>query len=171
VPGSLSHLARRFFDVLFARPLGAEERAEIERWLSPFTAQVFFSQADADQRHGYHAATVVAGAGVDEPQVIRAALLHDVGKRHSGLGVWGRTLASLLMLLRLPLFRRARFYRDHGDIGARELEVLDCERLVIDFARYHHGSRPQGADAATWDLLQRADQPPKPGGALRSRIT
>ena len=72
MPGSLSHLARRFFDVLFARPLGAEERAEIERWLSPFTAQVFFSQADADQRHGYHAATVVAGAGVDEPPVIRA---------------------------------------------------------------------------------------------------
>ena len=162
MPGSLGHLARRFFDVLFSAPLDAAERAAVEGWLDSGQAWVFFSQPDPDQRHGFHAA-LVAIAGAGELQVIRAALLHDVGKRHARLGVLGRTAASLAIRLRLPLTTRWRLYRDHGEIAAGELESLGCEGLIVDFARHHHGGRPGGIPAATWDLLQLADQPPKTG--------
>jgi hypothetical protein len=171
VPGSPGHLAHRFLDVLLSRPLTPDERSRVESWLSPMTALVFFSQAPSDQRHGYHAATVVIGAGVEDRTVIRAALLHDVGKRHAGLGVLGRTIVSLLILLRLPLPRRARYYRDHGELGSAELATLGCEPLVVLFARHHHQSRPPDVEAETWDLLQTADQPPKTGTTVRSRIS
>ena len=65
--------------------------------------------------------------------------------------------------LGLPLTRRWRLYRDHGETAAGELERLGCEGVIVDFARYHHGERPKSVPADTWDLLQRADQPPKTG--------
>lgn len=170
MPGSLGHLTSRFFDVLLAEPLDAAERATVEGWLDESLAWVFFSQSDPDQRHGLQAGLVALGAGADD-DVVRAALLHDVGKRHSALGVIGRSLASIWIRLRLPLTRRWQLYRDHGETGARELEVLGCDGLIVDFARHHHRARPAGIPIATWDLLQRADQPPKTGSTGRARIT
>ena len=81
MPGSLSHLTRRFFDVLTSKPLNPVQIAAVRGWLNPAQAGVFFSQPDTDQRHGYHAATTVVGAGEQDIAVVRAALLHDVGKR------------------------------------------------------------------------------------------
>lgn len=164
MPGSLGHLTRRFFDVLLATPLDSAERAAIEGWLDRGQAWAFFSQSDPDQRHGFHAALVTISGGA-ELEVIRAALLHDVGKRHARLGVLARSFASMAIRLGLPLTTRWRLYRDHGEIAARELAGLGCQRLIVDFARHHHGERPPGIPSATWDLLQLADQPPKTGAA------
>jgi hypothetical protein len=102
-PGSLAHLINRFFDVAFARPLNSSERDKVTQWLTPDTANLFFAQNVADQRHGHHAASLVQGGGGEDGDVIMAALLHDVGKRHARLGILGRSVASVLILLRLPL--------------------------------------------------------------------
>ncbi|HEX2403270.1 MAG TPA: hypothetical protein VHM29_01105 [Acidimicrobiia bacterium] len=164
MPGTLGHLTRRFFDVLFATPLDSGERAAIEGWLDSAQAWVFFSQSDPDQRHGFHAAlvSISGGAGLE---VIRAALLHDVGKRHARLGVLGRSVASMAIRLGLPLPMRWRLYRDHGEIASRELAGLGYQGLIVEFARHHHGDQPSGFPTPTWDLLQLADQPPKTGAA------
>jgi hypothetical protein len=167
VPGSLGHLTRRFFDVLLATPLDAAERAAVEGWLDPGQTWLFFSQPDADQRHGLHAGLIVLDGGAD-PETIRAALLHDVGKRHARLGVIGRSLASISIRLGLPLSRRWRLYRDHGATAAWELEALGCDGIVVDFARHHHDRRPDTIPSPTWDLLQLADQPPKTGSKPRA---
>lgn len=140
-------------------------------WLDDGTGPIFFAQQHADQRHGYHAALTVIAAGVSEPDVVAAALLHDVGKRHAGLGLLGRTLASVMIVLGLPLGKRMTAYRDHDLLGARELGALGAPSLAIDFAMHHHRSRPPTIDSATWDLLVRADQPPKASSSLLSRIT
>ncbi|MGH8950669.1 MAG: HDIG domain-containing metalloprotein [Acidimicrobiia bacterium] len=171
MPGSLGHLTRRFFDVLSAQPLDAAEVAAVELWLDPGQAHIFFSQPDPDQRHGFDAATVVLAAETTDPAVLRAALLHDVGKRHARLGVVGRSVASVMIRLRMPLSRRGRLYRDHGETGAMELVALGAESLIVDFARNHHGARPSGFPLETWDLLQRADEPPKTRSTVGSRIS
>jgi hypothetical protein len=167
----LSHLARRFFDVLLARPLDRVETTAVENWLDDGEARLFFSQPAADQRHGYHAALVVLAAGDIDGTVLKAALLHDVGKRHARLGVIARSLVSVLIRLGLPLSARGRQYRDHGEAAARELGQLGCDALIVDFARHHHDVRPSGFPEPVWDLLQRADEPPKTGETLRSRIS
>jgi len=171
VPGSLGHLVRRFFDVLLAKPLSTDEVASVNGWLRDVEAEVFFDQATPDQRHGHHAAGVVVAAGETNVTIIRAALLHDVGKRHAGLGVVGRSLASVSMRLGLPTGRRGRLYRDHGALAAKELAALGCEPVIVDFARNHHGSRPATIASGTWDLLQLADEAPKTMSRARARIT
>ncbi|HEU4916297.1 MAG TPA: HDIG domain-containing protein [Acidimicrobiia bacterium] len=160
MPGSLGHLTSRFFEVLYAQPLRSEEVLEVESWLGPAQAWLFFSQTTPDQRHGYQAALVARDSGLG-PTGMRAALLHDIGKRHARLGVVGRSIASLAIKTRLPLTKRWRLYRDHGLTGATELAALGSEPLVVEFARHHHGDRPPAIPERTWEALQLADQPAK----------
>lgn len=171
MPGSPAHLVQRFFDVLFARALTGAEREDVTDVLGPELATLFFAQSKADQRHGYHAACTVRAAGVQSKDVVIAATMHDIGKRHARLGVIGRVLASLMILLRLPLPSRFAAYRDHGVVGAKELADVGAPGIAIDFALHHHGERPRSIDEDTWRILVAADQPPKPSSVSRRRIT
>lgn len=128
-------------------------------WLTPEVAAVFFAQHHVDQRHGYDSARSVVASGVEDDEVVVAALLHDIGKRHSRLGLIGRSVASIMILLGLPLTERMRLYRDHGLVAARELATLGLPSLVIDFSLHHHGERPATIDPAAWETLVTADQP------------
>lgn len=154
-----------------ARALTAGERDAVEGWLDPGLREAFFAQSAADQRHGYHAALSVIASGVSTEDVIVAALVHDIAKRHARLGAVGRSVASVCILLGLPLTERMRMYRDHGTIGARELGALGAPSLAIDFTLHHHRERPPTIDPATWDTLLAADQPPKASAMLGRRIT
>lgn len=171
MPGSPSHLARRFFDVATSRPLTSTEQADVAAWLSPDLQTLFLAQDEVDQRHGYHAACTVAEAGFDQEEVVVAALMHDIGKRHARLGLVGRTVASLFILLHLPLTPRMRIYRDHGDVGADDLAAVEAPALAVDFARHHHGERPTTIPGPVWDVLELADQPPKTPATPGRRIT
>ncbi len=157
MPGSLGHLTGRFFDVLLAKPLNSAESAIVQTWLPGALAEVFFSQPDYDQRHGYEAGITILGAGFSGDVVI-AAVMHDTGKRHSNLGIVGRVMASLAIKLKLPLTRRMRLYRDHGMSAAAELASLGAPAVAIDYALHHHRSRPPTIEPLIWEVLAEADR-------------
>lgn len=162
MPGSIAHLTSRFFDYLRARPLSEENVGEVGSWLTHRQLQLFLDQTPKDQAHGYAAGSIVVAHGLSDIEAVRAALLHDVGKRHAGLGAIGRSIASLFIKVRLPLTGAMRSYRDHGKVGSIELAAVGSSRLVVDFARSHHGIRPETIDESTWRVLQAADRPGKP---------
>jgi len=151
--GGWWHLARRFFEALVAKPLTDAQREEVRSLLrSDGEATLFFAQPSADQQHGLAAARRAPAA------LRRAALLHDVGKQASGLGVWGRSLASAGAKFHIPVKGRLARYLDHGPIGAELLEREGVERLVVDYARYHHSRRPASVPLEDWALLVEADR-------------
>lgn len=158
MPGSWTHLAARLFDFLTARPLAPAERQMVKEWLGEErTRMAFFAQPRGDQRHGYRAGVDVARSAPGRPDLVRAALLHDAGKRHARLGVAGRVMASVAIRLRLPLTPRLALYRDHGPLAAAEFS--DQDRVVADFARHHHGVRPESMSEEDWLVLLAADRP------------
>jgi hypothetical protein len=46
---------------------------------------------------------------------------------------------------------------EHGPAGAVELDILGAEPIVVDFARHHHGERPDSISKEDWAVLQEAD--------------
>jgi hypothetical protein len=157
VSPALPHLARRFFGVLVAAPLRPGEQAAAGALLRPAERGLFWGQPAADQRHGLECARAVQAACPGRRDLARAALLHDLGKRQAGLGAVGRSIATALAAARLPVPGRFAAYREHGPLGATELEAAGAEPLVAAFARHHHGERPAGIAAEDWDALRRAD--------------
>lgn len=150
------HLVRRFFEVLRARPLDVAELRTIRSWVGDDLMPLFIAQQVEDQRHGYQIARIVFDV-TSSAELAAAAALHDVGKRHSRLGPFGRTVATVLMALRLPLRGRLRAYRDHGPLGAADLEAAGAPALAVEFARHHQHRRPGTIDPEDWSVLNRAD--------------
>lgn len=157
--GGWIHLAARFFDVLRARRLRPTEQLEVAALLEgEEEARLFWSQGTADQRHGLQSARRVQAQRPEARRLARAALLHDVGKRHAGLGIMGRTVAAIVERLHLRPAGRVAVYLDHGARGAEDLEGAGSEPLVVQFARHHHRERPPAIDAGDWMVLQDADR-------------
>jgi putative nucleotidyltransferase with HDIG domain len=154
----LPHLARRLRGAVGARwPSAADQRWVAEQLDAAGSAR-FFAQDRLDQAHATAVARRVAAAAPQRHDLIRAALLHDIGKADSRLRVPGRIAASLCAMFRLPVTRRMRRYLDHGAIGAEALERSDADPMAVLFARHHHESAaPAGVPAADWEILRRAD--------------
>ncbi|HEX6947361.1 MAG TPA: hypothetical protein VF246_08425 [Acidimicrobiia bacterium] len=150
------HLVRRFFEVLLARPLAPDEIDTVRSWVGEELLELFLSQQVADQRHGYRTAKAVADAG-HRTELVAAMALHDVGKRHSWLGPFRRSLATILMVLHLPMRGRWAAYRDHGPLGAVDLERAGASGIVVGFARHHQHRRPADMSPDDWEVLNRAD--------------
>jgi hypothetical protein len=157
---SLRHLSHRFFEVLGARPLDEIETLLAREWLGADLWPVFAGQQTADQRHGFNAGKKLAGTV--RRDLVVAAMLHDVGKVDSSLRVIGRTFATVLMSLRLPMTARMRRYRDHGALGALKLESAGAPTIAVLFSRHHQGERPESIPAEDWDMLIWADEPGMP---------
>lgn len=126
--------------------------------LSPHEASLFWDQPVADQDHSLRGARRLRERDPERTDLIAAFLLHDVGKRHTGLGTIGRSLATALEMIHIPLSGRYRAYFDHGPIGADELEALGSGELTVAFARHHQHSRPDSVEQRDWDLLVSADR-------------
>lgn len=156
--GSWRHLTARLVDVVSAKPLEPAERERVMRLLQPSEIAMFFGQDVADQRHGLDSATHVEDRTQDRPDLIRAALLHDVGKRHAGLGPFSRILASLVIRSGLPRTSRIAAYENHGPLGAADLERIGAEPAVVAFAARHHSERPDEFGSDEWRLLCEADR-------------
>lgn len=163
-PQSLSdikHLIARFFGHVLAKPPTTGEAAIITTFLSERERILWWRQSVGDQRHALLAAHHVLAKLPEHRSAVRAALLHDLGKRHCGLGAVGRSVATVIGALGLPQHGRVASYLDHGQLGAAELEKLGAEPLVVDFARMHTDGMPAGVDETLWSVLFAADRSTK----------
>lgn len=154
----LPHLVRRFIGHLGAVPLTPTEQAEVRSALDDDRlASLFFRQTPPDQRHALNVAQRFQDSMPDHGSGFRAALLHDVGKAATPAGAIGRSLATVVDELSMPLPGSWRTYRDHGPLGARALEEAGADELAVAFARHHPGEAPPSVDAAVWQALLDAD--------------
>lgn len=146
-----AHLTRRFFGSL--RPGGprAAEEAWAQAQLLPSEVALWCRMRGADRRHAARVAREVEralGAEATRP-VLAAALLHDVGKIESRLGVYGRVVATLCGMvagretarhwtLGRGFTRRVGLYLLHPDLGGDLLGMAGSHPTTEAWAREHH---------------------------------
>lgn len=154
----LPHLGRRFLGSLRARRTTPAEQLWVAAHLEGEPARLFFAQCAMDQRHALDTALRLQRDYPERRDLGRAALLHDVGKTPSGLGVAGRSVASLLAIAHLRAPRRMAQYLDHGRVGAAALRAAGEGPLPLAFAEFHHDPQvPPGIAAHDWKALRAAD--------------
>ncbi len=143
----------------FALALGAsidhqEEGAERE-YLHGAQLELFHTMSPMDQHHCLSVFRLLLGEGETEPSLLRAALLHDVGKTIGPVRIWHRVLAVLVNAVAPRLWDRIDeqpgtwrypFYvhRQHAALGATLAEEAGCPPDVV-WLIAHHEDEPREA--------------------------
>ncbi len=160
---------------LTAVPLSSTEEEVVTAVLTPDELTLFRRFSLSDQQHSYRVLCTLLQAGYTHTSLLKAALLHDVGKTRFDLTIWERSLAVLLDLLwpqqgdfwgqgeahgwQRPFVVKAQ----HPAWGADMVAVLGADPLTVTLIRRHQDRLPEPA-AITEDqdqhllrLLQWAD--------------
>jgi hypothetical protein len=145
---ALRYRVRQFLLALTAR-VPEEEVEQAIQVLTPEARALFRRQAVQDQRHALEVYRTLRQAGHTNPQLLTAALLHDVGKAITRLSLWQRATIVLLrrfaprLLDRLSLgeprgWRRPFvIHAQHPEAGARWAQEAGCSPLAVALIRRH----------------------------------
>jgi hypothetical protein len=136
----LGHLARRFVTSLSAAEPAEPDTTWAESQFIVGEVQLWRRLTSSDRRHAILVARRFESMGGSwSRDELAGALLHDVGKLDSGLGTFGRVVATIVG----PRTDRLRRYHDHERIGAELLEAAGSSTITIELV---HG-RGRAADA------------------------
>lgn len=169
----VSYRVRQLWRAVTAKELSPSERAEIQAALSPAEYQLFLSYEMTDQRHCYGVMTTLREHEAGDPDLLAAALLHDIGKTQVTLSSVDRIVGTLAERSwqgsldrwghdapqgwHRPFAVRAQ----HAEWGAALAEGVGSRPRVVELIRRHQDSCYDGLtadDAKLLRLLQWADE-------------
>jgi hypothetical protein len=163
-PAPWPHLVRRFFVTLLAR-VDPVNLPMLDRVLSPDERRLFLTMKASDQQHSMALCERLRRDGHEEPDLLCAALLHDVGKASGRLPILYRVVYTLAAMLdpRLahwlgrpnPTAWRRPFYlaAHHPEIGAAAAARAGSNSRVVRLIAGHNGpgSDPLSRALYTYD--------------------
>jgi hypothetical protein len=148
------HLSRRFVGALSRTPPPVAEREWAAAVLGPLAYEQWARMPNHDQRHSLGVARGVEEqlAGTEhagDERWMAAALLHDIGKLDSRLGVYGRVAATVCGAVagrdmadawseRSGFTRRVGLYLRHPELGADRIRIAGGPEEAARWAAAHH---------------------------------
>jgi hypothetical protein len=170
------HLVRRFVRAVWPGAPGAGDVAWVEGILDPDELELWRSLPNHDRRYTIRVARLVdeqiAGtAFAGDDRWLAAALLHDVGKLDAGLGVVGRSVATVMGAAAGParvdrwartsgFRRRVAWYLRHDERGAARIRAAGGRDEAASWAwAHHHRDRwpASGVPVPVAEALEAAD--------------
>ncbi|MCX6023694.1 MAG: HD domain-containing protein [Chloroflexi bacterium] len=154
----------RQFGNILRGSLNPSEQMLVRQFLNPQQQALFWAMRPLAQRHHLDVGLDLLAGGWVNPDLIRAALLHDVGKGQ--MGVWPR-VAIVLALAAAP--RTAHRWAErggppplswlrtqllHAEIGAQQVKQTGASIRTVELIRRHESHLPDDPEQTA---LRRAD--------------
>jgi hypothetical protein len=172
----LLHLSRRFFCALWPGPPRRRDVDWVEGILAADELALWRLLPNHDRRYSIRVAKLVESrlAGTEyagQPRWLAAALLHDVGKLDASLGIFGRSVATVMGAIAGParvnrwgnaggFRRRVAWYLHHDERGADRIRAAGGREEAARWARAHHHRDlwpASGVPMAVAEALEAAD--------------
>lgn len=146
-----THLAKRFFGSII--PIGPKpaDRSWVLEQMLESEQEIWRRMTAVDRRHAAGVARRVEASLTERATrpILAAALLHDCGKTVSGLGTYGRVIATVSAKLAGPdhaiawsetrgFTRRVGLYLEHPRLGGELLGLAGSAPLTVAWAQEHH---------------------------------
>jgi hypothetical protein len=122
----LLHLGARFLGSISPRPPSPADEVWADCHLSEAERHLWRQLGNRDRRHCISVARRFASPGRKRAE-IAGALLHDIGKIESDLGIPGRIVATVIG----PRTERLRTYLDHEQRGVELLKEVGSDPVTV----------------------------------------
>lgn len=139
---------RQFIWALFAK-FTKEDEAFVNAYLNEYEQELFKKLKESEKVHSVRVAKEVIKRSVDENlydiRLIKAALLHDIGKIDGGLNIINKSIITILnklfpkALKKLYKIKFIRVYYEHPEIAVTYLDNYDdyTKFLIKNHHNYH----------------------------------
>lgn len=139
--------------IAFATPVDDEAARAV--LVTPALIALFKRMRRSEQLHSLRVMQRLQAQGIDHPDLLTAALLHDSGKSRYRLGLVGRTLAVLARALLPDQYAQwghgsPRGWRrpfaiavQHPDWSAEDMAAAGASPLAVTLARRHQTNLPE----------------------------
>lgn len=162
------------FIAAFTNHLNYSEVTFIQNYLTKQEQILFFSLNIVDQKHSltvsYKCMEKINDNKTNIKLVVRAALLHDIGKANEFISIWTRVwyvllnrkpLKSLLSIFakensRIQFRRGFNAIKNHAKRGAGLLRSINSHPIVIEVCEHHH-SLPFSNEPDILPLIRKFD--------------
>ena len=141
---TVAHLARRWARAVSRREPSDDDVAVVRAVLLPAEMDLWSRLRVEDRRHSIEVLYRFDERAVGAPRAARAAaLLHDIGKLESDLGVLARVLATVVG----PRGHRFARYHDHERLGVDLLVSTGSDAETVELVAGRGDHAPALADA------------------------
>lgn len=123
----------------------------LNKYLDQKERELFFQLAKRDQRHSFDTTWKLINRGYDEKDLIRFALLHDIGKKKERINLlhrisfvilerlWPKYIANVNVGKKKKSFKTGLYcLENHPKIGADLLTEIGEDQRIVEWVKEHH---------------------------------
>ena len=165
IANRLIYRVRQFWEAFIEKPLSAQDLEPANTLLSAQQMTLFTKLRPNEQSHALRVLDTLSQLGESHPDLLTAALLHDIGKIYHPLRLWERVVIVLgkqFMPQKVEKWgqhnpqgwkRPFVVARHHPDWGAALVQEAGASSSVIQLVREHQNHPVQESDSSHHRLL------------------